>query len=80
VKEVLLTIDADDLADYRKLYAQRECGIMYSVPLSMEEATQIELGMIEFQHYLFEKYLAGEDLEDKDWHIDEVTGEIILWG
>jgi hypothetical protein len=73
-------MDPDDLREYRKLYARRECGIMYSVPLSLEEATLIELEMIEYQHYLFEKYLAGEDLMVKDWHIDEVTGDIILWG
>jgi hypothetical protein len=80
MRETLYTLDEEDLKDYRKLYAQRECGIMYNVPLSMEEAVKIELDSIAFQHYLFQKYLAGEDLEDKDWHIDEVTGEIWLWG
>jgi hypothetical protein len=79
-KECVYELDADDLQEYRRLFAQRECGIMYNVPLSYQEATNIELEMIEFQAYLIKKYLYGQDLDTKDWHIDEILGEIYLWG
>ena len=80
MKEYIVELDPDDLEEYRRLYAKRECGIMYNVPLTLQEATEIELQMIEFQHAIFEKYLAGEDLSERDWHIDEITGVVYLWG
>jgi hypothetical protein len=75
-----MELDEGDLADFRRLYASREAGIMYNTDIDFHEAVNLELEMISFQHHIFEKYLAGEDLEGKDWHIDEVSGEIYLWG
>lgn len=80
VKEKITELDKEDLLDYRKLHAARECGTMYNVRLTLDEATDIELNYIGFQAYVIEKYLAGEDIsEDQDWFIDEVTGEVYIW-
>jgi hypothetical protein len=73
-------LDQGDLEEYRRLFAARECGIMYNVNMTYDEAIDIELKMVELQAYLVKKYLAGEDLDTKDWHIDEILGEIYLWG
>ncbi len=80
MREKICELDKEDLEDYRKKHSARECGTMYNVRLTLEEATNIELDYIEFQAYVFGKYLAGEDLhEDQDWFIDEVSGEVYFW-
>lgn len=73
-------LDSDDLATFRQLHAARECGIMYNVRLTMEEATKIELDYIEFQAYVLKKYVSVHDIDEEcDWQIDEVSGEIYYW-
>lgn len=82
MKEFIHDLDPDDLEHYRDLFAKREAGIMYSVDIDFDTAHGIELEFLNFQAYVFNKYInePGIDFEEREWHIDEITGEVFFWG
>lgn len=69
----IVELEHEDKLEYQRLRARDEVHDRMPQSLSMEEATQLQMDIAEFEFYILEKY-GDQEHRQGNWAIDAVQG------